>query len=172
MKINPNCFALLEDFFITDDQFGLLRDCFDLTEDDWEKAFELISDFGCSKDYEEQFERYYQGWKTNPSNFMEPTEWVDELEAELKKDKSEDDEIDIEDDCQRNVFEWYESFSTFSKNIIEPLQDIQCSLSSKKAYLDYSGVKMKLCFDDYKYKNSFIEFIEKVNKESNSYQTI
>jgi len=171
MKINPNCFALLEDFFISDDQYGLLRDCFDLTEDDWEKAFELISDFGCSDAYAKQFRRYYQGWKTNPSNFMEPTEWVDELEAELKKEKSEDDEIDIEDDC-KHMFDWYEEFSCFSNNILIPILEVKSSLSHKKRVLDHFEVKIKLCFDDYKFKNTFIEFIEKVNMKSNSYQTI
>lgn len=170
MKINPECFTFLEDFFITDNQYGLLRDCFDLTDEDWGKAFQLISDFGCSEEYDLQFNRYYQGWRTNPSNFFNPAEWVDELEEELKKEKSKDDAIDIEDDCQE-LFDWHEQFSSLSNNILAPLLEIDSSLSYKKENLEWFGVKMKLCFDDYKYKNSFIEFIEEVNKKSNSYQT-
>ena len=172
MKINPNCFDLLKDFFIAEDQYKLLKECFDLTEDDWEKAFQLISDFGCSEEYNEQFKRYYQGWKTNPSNFFNPKEWVDELEAELKRDKSDNIKEDIE--CEIVCLfcdEWCEFFSVFNHNILEPLWDIYNKISDKNDYLSkWMGVKVMPCFDDYKDKKSFLESTEEINTKSNSYQ--
>ena len=172
MKINPNCFDLLKDFFIAEDQYKLLKECFDLTEDDWEKAFQLISDFGCSEEYNEQFKRYYQGWETNPSNFFNPKEWVDELEAELQKGKPEKtvNDIDFEIVC---LFcdEWYETFSVFNHNILEPLWDIYNKTLDKNDFLSkWMGVNVMPCFDDYKYKNTFLKSVEEINSKSNSYQ--
>jgi hypothetical protein len=171
MKINLNCFDLLKDFFIAEDQYKLLKECFDLTESDWKKAFQLIADFGCSEEYNEQFKRYYQGWKTNPSNFFNPKEWVDELEAELKKDKQEESVNDIE--CEIVCLfcdDWYETFSVFNHNILEPLWDIYNNTSSQNYHLNkWMGVKVMPCFDDYKYKQSFLEDFEKINSISNSY---
>ena len=85
MKINPNCFDLLKDFFIAENQYKLLKECFDPTESDWEKAFQLIADFGCSEEYNEQFKRYYQGWKTNPSISSIQKNGLMNLKQNLKK---------------------------------------------------------------------------------------
>jgi len=172
MKINPNCFTLLEDFFIAEDQYKLLKECFDLTEEDWEKAFQLISDFGCSEEYDLQFNRYYQGWRTNPSNFFNPAEWVDELEEELKKDKSEGTIRDIE--CKifsLFIDEWYETFSCFNHNILKHLWEIDANNSNSIGFLKkYMRVKVKPCFVDSWEMQSFLENAVDINKKSNSYQ--
>ena len=171
MKINPNCFILLEDFFVVEDQYKLLKECFDLTEEDWGKAFQLISDYGCSEEYDLQFNRYYQGWRANASNFFNPAEWVNELRDELQKDKSDDEIIDIEDDCQEEVFDWYQEFSSFNNNVLAPLWSIHNSASDKNDYLSkWVGIKIKPCFDNYKSKQSFLEYAIEINKKSNSYQ--
>jgi len=131
MKINPNCFELLKDFFTAEDQYKLLKECFDLTEDDWEKAFQLIADFGCSEEYNEQFKRYYQGWETNPSNFFNPKEWVDELEAELKRDKSDNTKEDIDWEITALFYdEWYESFSEIQNSLMQVIESIERTIKT------------------------------------------
>lgn len=171
MKINPNCFNLLEDFFVVEDQHKLLKECFDLTEEDWNKAFQLISDHGCSEEYELQFYRYYQGWRSSALVFFNPAEWVNELRDKLLKDKSDDEIVDIEDDCQE-LFDWHQEFSSFNTNVLIPLWDIHNSALHMNDYLSKCmGIKAKPSFDNYKFKKSFLDYAADINKKSNTYQT-
>jgi len=171
MKINPNCFELLKDFFTAEDQYKLLKECFDLTEDDWEKAFQLIADFGCSEEYNEQFKRYYQGWETNPSNFFNPKEWVDELEAELKRDKSDNTKEDIDWEITALFYdEWYESFSEIQNSLMQVIESIEIEVSHQVEQLKALGINLKICFDDFIDKEDFLAKALKINQNSNSYQ--
>jgi hypothetical protein len=172
MKINPNCFVLLQDFFIAEDQYKLLKECFDLTENDWENAFQLISDFGCSDEYNEQFKRYYQGWKTNPSNFFNPKEWVDELEAELKRDKSDNIKEDIDWEISALFYdEWYETFSEIHNSLMQVIESIDNKVSNQVQQLKKLGITLKICLDDFVDKEDFLVKALEINKQSNSYQT-
>lgn len=62
MKINPNYKELLADFITVEEPDEILKECFVLEYEDWDSAFELISQFGCSKEHEAQFQRYYSSW--------------------------------------------------------------------------------------------------------------
>jgi hypothetical protein len=150
MKINPNYKELLADFITVEDPDEILKECFALEYEDWENAFELISQFGCSEEYEAQFKRYYSSWSKGFS-YYEPSEWVRELEDKLMENQTEDEvKSDIEFEIIVRFGEaWNEEYSSFYDNIIKPLEKLKENYS-ELMLLQMNGVEIKVDFSEYK----------------------
>ena len=148
MKINPNYKELLADFFIVEEPDEILKKCFALEYEDWDNAFELISQFGCSEEYEAQFKKYYSSW-SNGFNYYEPSEWVRELDEQLKYNKQDEDVIrDIDAEIvDRFEDAWNEEYSAFYQGIIKPLLKLKENYS-ELMLLQMQGLQIKVDFSE------------------------
>ncbi|NBV28132.1 hypothetical protein EBS02_03805 [bacterium] len=145
MKINPNYKEILADFFTVEEPDDILKKCFALEYEDWDNAFELISQFGCSEEYEAQFQRYYSSWSKG-LNYYEPSEWIRELEQELKHNKKDEHIIkDIDDEIvSRFEDNWCNDYIKFADEVIGPL--VEASRNINLCRLFDNGIRLNVEF--------------------------
>lgn len=153
MKINPDYKNLLAYILTVEDPEDILKECFALECEDWDNAFDLIEKFGCSNVYEERFSRLYKRWSLVNGGYFEPFEWLQELETEMKENKTNEEEKNI-DDFIVNNFEWEEEYGDFYKEIIKPLLKMNDEVYLKCLHLGSFKVNIDLIVDLSKYEDN------------------